>query len=206
MSNELTNMGEAYAGLPISDLIAAPIVAACEAQVTLAKAAADFIDHVGLQEQPDGSKTARTVEFTMNRPVAGPDGSVTQSQMQIQAPLLAIVNVPALSVKNITVDFEMEVKSSFQSKQSSDKSASAEVSVSGGWGPVKASAKFTGSVSSHKETTRASDNRAKYSIHVEARDDGMPEGLGRLLDIMRESIAAMPATAPAKPATPPKKK
>ena len=202
MADELTNIGEAYAGLPISDLIAAPIVAACEAQVTLAKAAADFIDHVGLQEQPDGTKTARTVEFTMNRPVAGPDGEMVQSQMQIQAPLLAIVNVPALSVKNITVDFEMEVKSSFQSKQSSDKSATAQVSVSGGWGPVRASAKFTGSVSSHKEQTRSSDNRAKYSIHVEARDDGMPEGLGRLLDIMNEAVSAAPA-ASAAPATAP---
>ena len=211
MAEELENIGEAFTGLPISELIAGPILAACDAQVILAKAAAQFIDDVGLQEQEDGSLKARTVEFKMNRPVTQPDGTVTQSEMQIQAPLLAIINVPALSVKHVTVDFEMEVKSSFQAKSSTDAKASVEASASGGWGPVRASVKFTGSVASHKENTRSSDNRAKYTIHVEARDDGMPEGLGRLLDIMNDAVAASPSegsTAPepeASPAKTPKK-
>lgn len=207
MPDELANIGEAFTGLPISDLIAGPILAACDAQVILAKAAAQFIDDIGLQEGEDGSLHARTVDFTMNRPVTQADGSVTQSSMAIQAPLLAIVNVPSLSVKHITVDFEMEVKSSFQEKTSKDASASLEIGASGGWGPVKASAKFTGSVSSHKENTRSSDNRAKYSVHVEARDDGMPEGLSRLLDIMNDAVAVSPGgPAPAIEAAPATKK
>jgi len=206
MADELTNMGEAFTGIPLADLIAGPILAACDAQVILAKAAAEFIDDIGLQEQEDGTLKARTVDFTMNRPVTQPDGSIVQSEMRIQAPLLAIINVPALSVKHITVDFEMEVKSSFQAKSSTDVKASVEASASGGWGPVKASVKFTGSVASHKENTRSADNRAKYSIHVEARDDGMPEGLGRLLDIMNDAVAASPSNGTPPPAPAPAKK
>ena len=40
------------------------------------------------------------------------------------------------------------------------------------------------SVSTSKETTRNTDNSAKYSVHVEARDDGPPEGLSKVLEIL----------------------
>ncbi len=205
---DIVNMSEQFKGLPMSDLIGGPLVAACEAQVTLAKAAASFIDEVGMNTAADGSKTARTVDFSMNRPSTQQDGTIVQESVELSAPLLAIVNVPSLSVKNVTIDFEMEVKSSFSAKESSDKSASVEASASGGWGPVKASVKISGSVSSHKESTRSSDNRAKYTVHVEARDDGPPEGLSRLLDMMAEAVAPKAITggseAPA-PAPAPKK-
>jgi hypothetical protein len=189
MADELANMQESFKGLPMKDLIGGPLVAACDAQVTLAQAAADFIDSVGMTTDADGNKAARTVEFSMNRPNIQEDGTVIQEKVEIQAPLLAIVNTPALSVKNVTIDFEMEVKSSFSEKKSTDTSASVKASGSYGWGFAKAKVEVSGSVSSHKESTRKSDNRAKYTVHVEARDDGPPEGLSRLLDIMASAVA-----------------
>lgn len=189
MADELVKMQDQFKGLPMSDLIGGPLIAACEAQVTLAQATASFIDSVGMQTQADGTKKARTVEFSMERPNTQQDGTVVQEKVDIQAPLLAIVNTPALSVKNVTVDFEMEVKSSFSEKQSLDTKASVDATGSYGWGFAKVSVKVHGSVSSHKESTRTSDNRAKYTVHVEARDDGPPEGLMRLLDIMNSAVA-----------------
>ena len=41
---------------------------------------------------------------------------------------------------------------------------------------------------SKSESTRKTDNSAKYDVHVEARDDGPPEGLMKVLDILNASI------------------
>jgi hypothetical protein len=50
---------------------------------------------------------------------------------------------------------------------------------------------MTASVSTNKksESVRQTDNSAKYDVHVEARDDGAPEGLMKVLDILNSSIA-----------------
>jgi hypothetical protein len=47
---------------------------------------------------------------------------------------------------------------------------------------------IAGSISSHQEQTRTSDNSAKYHVEVLAEDAGMPEGLARVLDILQSSI------------------
>lgn len=48
-------------------------------------------------------------------------------------------------------------------------------------GPFSMKAKVKGSISSHKENTRKSDNSAKYHVQVRATQGEMPEGLSRVL-------------------------
>ena len=75
-------------------------------------------------------------------------------------------------------------KNEYLAQQKSKLAADTTVSVkySSFWSPVSAS--ITGSVSTSKETTRKTDNSAKYSVHVEASDDGPPEGLAKVLNIL----------------------
>ena len=49
---------------------------------------------------------------------------------------------------------------------------------------------MTASVTTNKksESVRSTDNSAKYDVHVEARDDGAPEGLMKVLDILNAAI------------------
>ena len=161
---------------------------------------------------PWGGKT-RTASFRFKRPVqlepAHPEvpevkdatGAVTQAkkaavpakigleEVEIEVPVLAIVKVPSLSITQVYVTFDMEVKSSESSKESEDKSGSLEAQAKFGWGPVSGSVSIKGSVATHKENTRTSDNSAKYHVEVHAKDGGMPEGLARVLDILQQSVA-----------------
>jgi hypothetical protein len=109
----------------------------------------------------------------------------------LQVPLLAIVNTPALSVKNVTIDFDMTVKTSTASTSELDTSTKLGVSYSAWWSPVKAN--LSASVSSKSTNTRKSDNSARYTVHVEARDDGAPEGLMKVLDILGNTIEGTPS-------------
>lgn len=218
MAGELVNMSDQFKGLPMGDLIGGPLNAACEAQVKLAQATADFIKVIGfLPPAKDAtdpySAGTRTALFRFKRPIDNPagtpgePGSTMEEEVEICVPLLAIVKVPNLSITTVDVTFDMEVKSSFASKESTDASASLEASMSVGWGCFKATAKIQGSVASHKENTRASDNSAKYHVQVHAEDKGTPEGLSRVLDILQTACApraiseAKPVPALAAPST-----
>lgn len=189
-------IADQFRGLPMGDLIGGPLTAACDAQVKLARATADFIQVVGFSGADENGKgnTVRTVHFKFDRPVTaggaptGENGAQTE-EVELEIPLLAIVNVPALSVKSLNVTFDMEVKSSQSTHEESDMKAEADLTAKVGFGPFSAKVHIHGSVASHKESTRSSDQSAKYHVELEARDDGMPEGLARVMDILQTSIA-----------------
>jgi hypothetical protein len=200
MPEGLVKMSDQFGGLPMDQLIGGPLKAACDSQIQLAKATADFIQNVGLQADKDGVMRTRTVDFTYSKPVNDGNGGFTEIENKLDVPLLAILNTPSLAIKEVEVEFTMEVKSSTSEKSSRDYEATLDTEIKAGWGPVSVDVKIHGSVASHNENTRSSDNSAKYHVKVLARDDGMPEGLRRCLDIIQQAIAEKPAIAAA-PAT-----
>lgn len=211
------SMSDQFRGLPMADLIGGPLMAAADAQVRLANATASFIQHVGFVPPPDADPNApgvfdpekfgiRTVAFRFNRPstTASPteaNPSPTET-VELDVPLLAIVKIPALAIDTVDITFDMEVKNSETTKESEDKAGKFAADASVGWGPFSLKVHVEGSVSSHKENTRQTDQSAKYHVEVHASDKGMPEGLARVLDIMNSAIA--PTSVKQNPATPPK--
>jgi hypothetical protein len=311
-------MGNEFSGLPIADLIGGPLTAACDAQVRLAKATADFITSVGFNPEigADGKPTnklvPRQVDFSFWQPVARPheaegaeqevlatgsitlggtpgttaavksikvgdvevlgasipstgtlektasdaadqinksgsiprytasakgatititasagtgaspngfaivptcdvitctssrmsggkDAGVAEAKVQkvvLSVPFLAIVNVPSLMVKTVDTVFDMEVKSSESYHEAEDKAASLDATAKVGWGPFSAEVKIHGAISAHKESTRSTDRSAKYHVEVHASDDGMSEGLCRVLDILQKAIAPVSVSQP----------
>ncbi|HEY8379234.1 MAG TPA: DUF2589 domain-containing protein [Nannocystis sp.] len=193
----------------MADLIGAPLNAACDAQVRLAKATADFVNTVGFNPVGDGDATKlvpRQVDFAFWRPVGpmapveGGGSEAKVEKVQVSVPFLALVNVPALAIKSVDITFDMEVKSSESSRESQDMGAKLDATMRVGWGPFSANVKVSGSISTHKENTRSTDKSAKYHVEVHARDDGMPEGLARVLDMLQSAIAPVAISKQVSPA------
>ncbi len=211
MVEELIDMTAQFRGLPMADLIGAPLRAACDAQLQLANATATFIKTVGFlpptEDDYKNDKNAvggvRTATFSFDRTGVDPtDPNQTVSEkVKMDVPLLAIVKVPSLSITTVDITFDMEVKSSFMSKESQDASGSFSADASVGWGPFSMKVHVEGAVASHKEQARASDSAARYHVEVKAEDNGMPEGLARVLDIMHSAIAPMVTERKKLPAT-----
>ena len=190
MADTLVNMSDQFGGLPMDQLIGGPLKAACNAQTLLAKASADFIQEVGLDTDATGKiMSARTVDFSFNKPVQAPDGTTTMEKVDLQVPLLAIINTPSLSIKEAEVRFTMEVKSSTSSKKTSDTKADLTAHAKYNAGFFSCDVTIHGSVANHSENSRKSDNSAKYDVKVLARDDGPPEGLMKVLDMLNDAIA-----------------
>ena len=198
MPDQLVKMSDQFGGLPMDQLIGGPLKAACNAQTLLAKASSDFIKDVGLNDDGKGNLSARTVDFGFNKPVQAADGTTTMEKVDLQVPLLAIINTPSLSVKEAEVRFTMEVKSSTSAKTTSDTKAELTAHAKYNAGLFSCDVTVHGSVANHSENSRKSDNSAKYDVKVVARDDGPPEGLMKVLDMLNDAIAPTQGVAPAK--------
>ena len=190
----MSNISDQFKGLPIGELIANPLISAAQAQGKLAGITKDFIEEVGLQNVGTDDKPvlkARTVDFAYDAIVEhkDPQSGETTTKVEprkMQVPLLSVVNTPNLSVKNVKIDFDMKVQSSSEHKDSTSVKVDTSVKYKAWWSPVSAS--MTASVANKSENTRKSDNSARYTVHCEARDDGAPEGLMKVLDILGDAI------------------
>ena len=200
MTDELVNMSSQFQGLPMADLIGAPLSAACDSQIKLAQATADFINVVGFL--PDGTKEGgigdtRTSKFKFKRPVDDPNRpGVTEEEVEIEVPLLSIVKVPNLAIDTVDISFDMEVKSSFSQHEKSSKEGAFSASAAAKFGMFSANVNVSGAVATHKENTRSSDNSAKYHVAIHAQDKGMPEGLARVMDILQTACAPRVVSGP----------
>jgi len=203
-----SRIADQFKGLPIGELISQPLIAAAQAQGKLAGITEQFIEEIGLESGVSGLQ-ARQVKFNYDTPVeyktgvvsttvTGANGQYVTTEQTLtkieprtlNVPLLAIVNTPNLSVKDVTIDFDMKVQSSTEHNDSVTANINTKASYSAWWSPVKCS--MTASVGSKSSNTRKTDNSARYTVHCEARDDGAPEGLMKVLDILGDAIKPIP--------------
>jgi Protein of unknown function (DUF2589) len=186
------NIGQEMA-LPMEQIIGGPLQAVVKAQALAASSTVDFIQQVGLNPPAaiGGAQTARTVDFSFTRRVparedddGGASDVLTTETVQLTVPLLTIVPVPFIRVKEATIDFEAQVSSSTLNTTDSTFGVSAE--ASGGFWGVKFSVK-----ASYTRNTKSSDqvNRSStLKVHVYAVQDEIPAGLDRVLTILQTAI------------------
>ena len=194
-----------FTGLDMHSLIAGPLIAACEAERMLAAATAKFIEDVGLEELTDAQgdrsegRKVRTTEFSFDRPVRGENGeNIGQETVVMSVPLLPIIKIPTFGIDEMDITFDMEVKSSDPTLESSESSDDKNLRVDGnvnlGVGPFKAQVNIKRSIACHEKSTRTSENSAKYHVDLLAKDYGTPEGIARMLDIIAETCSPRVAT------------
>lgn len=175
-----SNVTDKFKGLPMRELIAAPLIAAAEAQQELAATAWNFYKQIAFD---DDGKTARVLEFDIKRPIQQ-DGVMTTMPQRVKAPFIGLVPIPSLLIDRVDVDFQMEVTDTSNVKSTIN--AKVETKVSGkSW---LISAEISGKVTTARENTRMTNQTAKYQIHVSASQQPQTEGLSKLMDIMASCI------------------
>ena len=175
-----SNVTDKFKGLPMRELIAAPLIAAAEAQQELVATAWNFYKQIAFD---DDGKTARVLEFDIKRPIQQ-DGVMTTMPQSVKAPFIGLVPIPSLLIDRVDVDFQMEVTDTSNVKSTIN--AEVETKVSGkSW---LISAEISGKVTTARENTRMTNQTAKYQIHVSASQQPQTEGLSKLMDIMASCI------------------
>ena len=186
---------KAFAGLPIDHLICDPILAVAKGQKKLVGEYLDQLDELAFtkEDNKDGSKNANIINMNFDRLTnSSTTGEVAHVNQTMQMPLIAIAPVPCFAMKDLAVDFSMEIKqstantSTSASSKKSDASGSVSVKASWGFGSVKASGSYStsGTVSASKTNTRTSDFSAKYNITATATQMPPTEGMAKFTQTM----------------------
>ena len=172
-----------FAGLPIESLICGPILAAARGQQELT---ALYIDGIKkLASQDESAKKTNQIESHYERPIVGADKKVTVQKCKVEAPLISLVPVPAFTMDELTVDFDMEVKSTELQDDKSHKDASSTVKYNSWFG---LDASITGNISSDSEHKRQTDSSATYKIHARAVQQPPSEGMAKLTSLMAQAM------------------
>ena len=173
-------------GVPIDYLIATPLISSARANLALASVMAEFINEIGFLK--DGK--TRKITFTLTRPVQNMTADppkYDKYEVEVEAPLLALVPLPALLIDTVNIDLTVEISNKTQQKATDERKA--ELKVGAGWGAFSAS--FTGSYSLKQENTRDTNQTAKYEVRVVARQQPLPEGMSKLMDVFASTIVPL---------------
>lgn len=157
------NLGDKFAGLPLGRLVCTPIIEVAKGQSEPCRVYLDYVYRLAFIDG-DPMKGTKTLTFNLTRPVTDGSGNISQQQVQVVAPLISLVPVPAFTMDEATVRFTMEVK-----EQVVDKSyVGTESKVESGMSFWGFHARISGSVSTSADHTRQSDQSAKYEIYARA--------------------------------------
>ena len=190
---------KAFVGLPIENLICAPIIGAAKGQRALAQETLSFVNDLAFlpKDNKDGSKNPNIIEVNLDRLTnSQTTGEVKNVNQKIQMPMISLVNIPNFAMDTMEVDFVMNVgqTSTAATHQESSKDTNTSGTVSGGaswgWGHVEASATHSvaGHVGSSKSNTRGTDFSAKYEVHATAKQLPPAEGMAKFTQIMASVI------------------
>jgi hypothetical protein len=175
-------------GVPITYLISTPLVAAARSNLALASVMTEFIDQIGYTKE---GKT-RLISFDLTRPVKNNlTGKLDTQTIEVKAPLLAVVPLPALLIDTVNVDLTVEISQKTQQKTNVDTTLTVKVSPVFGW----LNTEFSGSYTNKQENTRETNQSAKYEIRLLARQQPLPEGMSKLMDVFASTIEPLETPA-----------
>jgi hypothetical protein len=211
----LISMAEQFTGLPMAALIGGPLNAAAEANGMMAVTQTRFLLDTAFTHHKDpvtGDKYSPImIEMTLTRGVLIPidpaalppqEPKIEEVKTTFCVPLLSLLPLNILGVTEVSIKFDMEVKSSFTetTNEKTEESVAAAASFSAKVGYGVFSAEITGSASydstssSGRDTHYEKSNSAQYSVSVQARQLPLPEGVKTIIGAFTNAIS--PITMP----------
>lgn len=179
MSIDSSLIGSVVNALPMDRMIAGPLQAMVQAQVTASKSYADFLMQVCIQ---DGKAVA--IQFDYDETIVNEQGEYQGiASKTMKVPLVAAITHPNITIEEGTVEFELTISQMAEDVSESNKSG--EIAASLGWGPFKLDAK--GSISHKSTQTRKTDTRARYAFRTTLRRQDPPEAMMRVIDFLTDA-------------------
>lgn len=182
-----------------------PFLACIDAQEQAALTTVNFIRNVGFAKKQvtENGKTKEVytddvinVTFKYKR---------EKNEVELTVPLLTIVPIPFIAIDTVSINFKATLKSfdksydkDTESESSYNRESSASSSKSGGWFSAKkrSSSSMYCSVSTKKDSvsTQTSEYSVESTIDVQvnARQESMPAGMAKVLEMLNQAIFITP--------------
>ena len=182
--------------LPLDMWIVAPLMATARGNAALAETTLDYVRRIAFENPDEPDSAPRLLTFNVERKYKKPteDGFGSET-LQIVAPVLALLPIPALLVDEVQIEFSTsvtQIKSDAESSSSKKTVSSKSDQSSFLPGTNSASTQLTGGLSVQSDHTRKSDYRSTYTFKLRASQQEVPEGMARLTDMMSAVMEPTP--------------
>jgi hypothetical protein len=178
---DTTTVGSEFQALPLDFIVAAPLVAAVQAQATIAATTKSFLQGVANQS------------IAFKSQVEGADGKLLSKEINV--PLVACVPVPHLRIDSLTTHFKFEINQIVKTVDSTKGNVEGSIGGSGIASLLNMSLKGGLSHESSRESTTNRSGMLEITVH--ASEAEMPAGLQKILTWMTSGIQEGPASLPA---------
>jgi hypothetical protein len=165
--------------LGLGELLGSLLTAVVEGQAAATGSALDFVEKIGLTGDPEHPEF-RTVTIRYTKL----DENQEPAEFELELPLLAMVNVPTITVKQAKVSFTYDVVTTSRESTSTDGADDATPArpFTKLVRPVKP-VTLVGYVPRRTTTSRDSTERTGIDVEVTVESQNLPLGLERLLDL-----------------------
>jgi hypothetical protein len=209
-------MAQQFQGLPMDSLIGGPLNAAAKANGAMAATQTKFmLDTCFSKDQTDPTASYKPIMIKMELergvitpPIIDSEGKEsTPAQIDkvvttFNLPILTIIPLNSLGVDEVSILFDMEVKSSYGEEESQDstiaKAGAASFEAKIGYGPFSATVKGSASYSSEENASKSSHyqstNNAKYTVNVHAKQLDLPLGVTTIIQAFSNAIEPLELT------------
>lgn len=161
--------------LGLGELLGSLLTAIVEGQTAATGSSLDFVEQIGLSGAPDhpGFKTV-TIRYTKL------DENQEPADFELEIPVLALVNIPTLTVKQAKVSFSYEVVTTSHESTGEDGADESVKPLTGVIRPVRP-VSLVGYVP--RRTTRDTNERTGIDVEVTIESQALPLGLERILEL-----------------------
>lgn len=160
--------------LGLGELIGSLLSAIVEGQTAATGSALDFVQQVGLSDDPD-HPGFRTVTIRYSKL----DENQEPAEFELEVPMLALVNVPTLTVKQAKLSFSYDVVTTTRETTTDDESVRPLVGIVRPVQPVS----LVGYVPRRTTSTRDSNERTGIDVEITIESQNLPLGLERILEL-----------------------
>lgn len=208
----MADYGSEISSISLGSIIGGALSAIVEAQSQAAHTTVNFIHEVGFEGE-QGKRRPVYIDFQYEKTLT-PDEAKAKKEEEadegsgegtgatgqekalkqvtnLKVPLLTMVPIPYIRVDDATIDFNVKINSVQETKSSSDTQSGAQTEAHAGYNGFrfKTGIKLSASISNQKKSSTSDTVKRDYSlnVHVHARQDDMPAGVERLLDLLSDA-------------------
>ncbi|MEQ8243960.1 DUF2589 domain-containing protein [Fulvivirga sp.] len=170
--------------LPFHQIIGAPLTAIVEGQAQAAQATAEFIERIGFAQPTEGQTgeigKLRMISFSYSKP----DVNGEMKEYRLEIPLLSMVPIPSIEVKEAELEFNIKV-ADVQKVQRQTQLADSNAEV-GNWAAKEGIELRTTMGKMSGSESRNVDIQMNVKMKLQQAD--IPEGVQHLFRVMDQTI------------------
>lgn len=171
---------DAFAPRDFAEVLGSVLTGVLDAQARAARSTVDFINEVGVEVGADNQRRLRSITFSYRKL----NEAQEESEFELNVPLLAMVQIPMVSIKTARIEFSYDVHH-----------VEGTTPAAGSSTPTTKPARLVGKILRKPvaaTSAQSAEETSGLKVTIELERGEAPIGVDRLLEILELAVSSKP--------------